>query len=297
MKRKNVVLKAMFDCGYILNETYLENKNKNVEICLRKNNNYFDDYIRAVKLELDDAFDFADDTGCVSLVCVDVHSCSELVGNADDDITECQCAAVAVCLNRDDLLVLNAHSSSVFGCDVQVAHSSDDALCQLDFALGANQLAGACACDVAALTDGSLNADSASIGQRDLDLGSLTLGAEDGDAGESALCAFNADLLFACKLAGLGQILLLCQLVAFAEQDVDVLSGQMDVTSRCFDDNFIHGYLLQIRISFYWYGLTYHNKFSTYVVFFQVEWHIYSKIPEKVLPAKGFSCPMAQAAV
>ena len=54
MSRKNIVLKAMLDCSFITNSDYLSNKNKDVTVIKSKSNNFYDDYISAVKVELSD---------------------------------------------------------------------------------------------------------------------------------------------------------------------------------------------------------------------------------------------------
>ncbi|MBR2377414.1 MAG: transglycosylase domain-containing protein [Clostridia bacterium] len=52
-KRKNTVLKAMLDCGYISKNDYISSKEEVVSISQGVKTNYFDDYISAVKLEIE----------------------------------------------------------------------------------------------------------------------------------------------------------------------------------------------------------------------------------------------------
>lgn len=51
IKRKNLVLKAMFDCNYISKSEYQKLKNESIEISNTKSENYLDDYVSAVKSE------------------------------------------------------------------------------------------------------------------------------------------------------------------------------------------------------------------------------------------------------
>ena len=52
-KRKNTVLKAMLDCGYISKNDYISSKEEVVSISQGIKTNYFDDYISAVKVEIE----------------------------------------------------------------------------------------------------------------------------------------------------------------------------------------------------------------------------------------------------
>ncbi len=52
--RRNTVLKAMLDCSYISKNEYDENVRKEIPLIKNKSINYFDDYISAVKLEINE---------------------------------------------------------------------------------------------------------------------------------------------------------------------------------------------------------------------------------------------------
>ncbi|MBO5926337.1 MAG: transglycosylase domain-containing protein [Clostridia bacterium] len=54
IKRKNTVLKAMFDCGFISFEEYNNCKNEAVKVYKNVGKQFFDDYVKAVKLQVED---------------------------------------------------------------------------------------------------------------------------------------------------------------------------------------------------------------------------------------------------
>ena len=178
----------------------------------------------------------------VGFVGVDVHCEREFGADSDDDVVKDELSAVGVDLDGDDLLILKAVFLGVLGGGVDVPLGGDDAALDLKLALGADQFAGAAALDIAALPDGCGNAYRAGVGERKLDLSCGADGAEDGDGGEAALGADDGYSLFAGELAGLGEILLFGQLIAFAEENIESLAADMDVAGGCFNENFfLHG--------------------------------------------------------
>ena len=175
----------------------------------------------------------------IALIGVDVHSGSEGGLDTDNNVVEDGLAAVGVDLNLDDLLVLNAELGSGLGSQVDVALCDDHTVVDGDLTCGAAEGDAGGACNVAALTDGSSDAECASIGEGELDLGLGSGGAEDGHL-ESALGTNYFNLLFASELAGLAQILLVGQLVTLAEQSGKRFLGDVKVTGRGFNQNFLH---------------------------------------------------------
>ena len=125
---------------------------------------------------------------------------------------------------------------------MDVALGGDDALLNGDFPSGAPQGAAGGALQVAGLPDGSGQAQLPGVGERDLHLGLGTGGPQDGHF-HSALGTDHFHLLLAGELAGLGQVLLVGEGGAFAEQGLQVGFGHMDVMGGRFNHNF-HGYFL-----------------------------------------------------
>ena len=121
--------------------------------------------------------------------------------NANDNVVKDQ-RTKAVGLHLNDLLIRNAELCRNVGSEVDMTLCSDDALGELNLACGANELARAATCDVAALADRSLDADASCVGQRNLDLRSATLRTENACV-ESSLLANDRNLLGAGELAGL----------------------------------------------------------------------------------------------
>ena len=83
---------------------------------------------------------FTESAGSVSFVCVDVHSSGELRTYTNYNIAENKASVSGCNLYGNDLLVLNAGSSSFFGSEVDVTLSCDNAFTDFNFAAGANEL-------------------------------------------------------------------------------------------------------------------------------------------------------------
>ena len=113
-----------------------------------------------------------------ALIGIDVHSQGIAGADAHYHVAEYQRAAVAVDLDGYNILILAAEGLGVGGGHVNVTLGGDDALFQHHFTLGANQLAGTAAFQIAAFTDGGLYADAARVGQAQLHLGFLAAGAQ-----------------------------------------------------------------------------------------------------------------------
>ena len=173
--------------------------------------------------------------GGLGLVGVDVHGGGAAHVDANHNVVEDQLTAFTAAGDLDDLAVLDAHFSGVLLGDVQVTLGDDDALGQIQLALGPDQLAGAGALHVAALADGSVDAQGTGVGGGDLHLVSLAGGAQDGHVGHLLLGADDGQTLVAGVLAGIGQGLADGQLIALAKQLFHGLLGQVDMTGRRFD--------------------------------------------------------------
>ena len=175
----------------------------------------------------------------IGLVGVDVHRQRIGIVHANDNIAKDQAAAIGLDLNGNDLLVDEAELGSVSSGHVDVALGNDNALGDFDLALRANDLAGAGALHLAGLTNRSHNADGAGVGQGQLNLGLRTDRTEDGHAGQGLLRAHDVDALSASILTRLGQHLLDGQLIAFAKENIKMLTGNMNVTGGSFHQNLI----------------------------------------------------------
>ena len=117
----------------------------------------------------------------------------------------------------------------------------DNAFGHFHFTRGANQLAGAGTGNVTGLTHGSGHADGTGIGQGKLHLGGGADGSKDTNALQGVLGSDNIHLLFAGELSGLAQPALDGQLMACAEQGLEIFLGNMHVTGRSFNQNLFHG--------------------------------------------------------
>ena len=192
-------------------------------------------YVSAEKLLDDFAVAFAECTGSVGFVSVDVHSGSELGAYADNNIAEDEASAVGVDLDGYDFLVSNACSFSISGSEVDVTLCSDNAFSDFNFTCGTNELARAGTCNVTGFTNGSVYAEGTCVGEGDFNLSSGTCGAEDDYIGNGLLGTNNGNSFFAGELTGLGQILLMGKGSAFTEENLDVFFGEMYVTGAGFN--------------------------------------------------------------
>jgi len=192
----------------------------------------------------------------IRLIGVDVHSSRKLGAYANNNITENQAAVFACDLNANDLFISNAESSGIVGSEVDVTLSGDNAFAQLNFTAGTNELACAGAGNITALTNGSFDTEGAGIGEGNLNLGSGTCGTENDHLGDGILGADNGNALFACELTGLGEILLMGELMTCTEEDGDMLLSQMYVAGRSLNENFVfHGNMfLSDYVEFWVYG-------------------------------------------
>ena len=125
---------------------------------------------------------------------------------------------------------------------MDVALGGDDALFQSDFPSGAAEHAARGALQIAGLPDGGGDAQLAGIGEGDFHLGLGAGGAQDGHL-HSALGANHFHLLLAGELARLGEVFLVGEGSALAEQGFQVRFGHVDMMGRCFNHNF-HGKFL-----------------------------------------------------
>ena len=168
-----------------------------------------------------------------------MHCQRILRADSDDDIAENERTAVGVDLDADYLLIFKTVFLGILGSCVDVSLCRDNAALELNLSLGADKLACAAACDIAALSDGSGHADGTGIGKRKLNLILGTHGTENGDCREAALRTDNGNALVARELAGLRELLLDGQLIALAEEDIKSFSGDMYMARGSFNKNFL----------------------------------------------------------
>ena len=172
-----------------------------------------------------------------------MHSISELIAYSYNNVAKDSCSAVCCALYPYNILVLDAELLSCLRDHVDVTLCNDNALLDLNLACGASQDAAGSTCNIAALLDSDTETDGASVCSGKLNLICRTYRAEDGYVCKLLLGAYNCDTLLTSLLTGLGKILLLCELVALAEQDFKCLLCNVSVTCGCFDKNFCHFYV------------------------------------------------------
>lgn len=189
------------------------------------------------------AVDLTERAGSVSLVGVDMHCGSELRADAADDVAENRGAGIVRDLNGHDLLVLDAELLSVSGGQVDMSLRDDDSLGNLDLALRTDYLTSGAPLDIAALAYGSLDAESSRVCEGDLDLCRRTRRTENDDIRDLLLRADESHALLARELTGLGEVLLMGESVSLAEEDFDVLIGEMDVSRGSFNKNLVIHFL------------------------------------------------------
>ena len=175
------------------------------------------------------------DAGGVGFVGVDVHGEREARVHAHQHVAEDQ-FAVAGDAHAHERLVAHAVAERVRGRHVDVAQRADDAAVQLHAAGRAFERAAGRVRDVAALADGRMHAELELLGHGDLDLGVLARRPEHAHALDAALRPDDGELLLAGKLAGLREVGVLRELVARAEQRLDVLLREVDVMRRDLDE-------------------------------------------------------------
>lgn len=195
------------------------------------------------RLLYDLTVDLTERAGSVSLVGVDVHCRSELRADAADDVAENRGAGIVRDLNGHDLLVFDAELLSVSGGQVDMSLRDDYALGDVYLALRTDYLTSGAALDVAALAYGSVNAERSRVGEGDLDLCRGTCRTEDDYVRDLLLGSDEGHALLARELTGLGEILLMGESVSLAEEDFDVLIGEMDVSRGSFNKNLVIHFL------------------------------------------------------
>ena len=168
-----------------------------------------------------------------------MHSSCEVGVYAANNITEEEASAVGFDLNGNYFLVSDAECFCISGGEVDVSLCSDNAFFDFNFTAGANDLALAASLYVAGFANGSFHAECTSVCEGDFNLSSGTCGTEDDNVGDGLLGAYNGNSFFACELAGLGQILLMCKGSTFAEQDGDMFCREVNVTCAGFNKNFV----------------------------------------------------------
>ena len=89
--------------------------------------------------------------------------------------------------------------------------------------------------EVAGLADGRMDAELELLGHRDLHLRGLARRPQHAHAFDAALRPDDGELFLAGKLAGLREVALRGELVARAEERLDVLLAQMDVVGGDLD--------------------------------------------------------------
>ena len=119
---------------------------------------------------------------------------------------------------------------------------SDHAFFQLNLAAGTNQFAASGTGNITGLSYGSGNAQSSGVGQRNLYLSSGTNGTQNGNTGDGLFGANNVNALYASELTGLRQVFFGGQLCAFAEQNLQISLGNMQMTGRSLYQYFVHFY-------------------------------------------------------
>ena len=119
----------------------------------------------------------------------------------------------------------------------------DYALGDVYLALRTDDLTSGAALDIAALAYGSVNAERSRVGEGDLDLCRRTRRTENDDIRDLLLGSDESHALLARELTGLGEVLLMGESVSLAEEDFDVLIGEMDVSRGSFNKNLVIHFL------------------------------------------------------
>ena len=117
---------------------------------------------------------------------------------------------------------------------MDVAFCNDNAVLKLYLTLWADNFAAFAAFQIARFTHRRLQADRTGVRSRELDLGFRADRAENRYAGETALWANDLDTLVRGKLAGLGKVFFMGQLIAFAKQDVEHPAAQVGMARGSF---------------------------------------------------------------
>ena len=181
----------------------------------------------------------AECAGSVSLICIDVHSTCEVGVNTNYNVTEYGGSVIGLDLDRYDLLIGNTCLSSLFGCEMDVTLSNDNALSDLNLTARSYDFAGCAALNVAALTNGSCNTESSCICIRNLNLCCGTSRSEDYNVCNRLLGAYESYSLLASKLTGLAKVLLMCKRCACTKKCFDICSGKMHVACAGFYKYFV----------------------------------------------------------
>ena len=148
----------------------------------------------------------SESAGSVCFIGIDVSSGSEFRADSDNDVAE-NGASVGVYLEGNDVLVLDTCSLSVFGSHVDMTLCNDNTVFEVELTAGTYELASGSSRNVAALSDGSGNAERSCICEGNLYLRSLSRRAENTYVRNGLFRAYDGNSLLAGKLAGLAQIL------------------------------------------------------------------------------------------
>ena len=128
-----------------------------------------------------------------------------------------QCyGTLALCLDINDIAVLQAVFFSGFQIQMHVTCCNDNTFLQLQFALRTDELSACAACDVAAVADRSIKANLACVSQRKLNLSFRTQRTDDTQL-HGILGSYHGNLFFGSKLTGLANRLFNMQLAAFTK--------------------------------------------------------------------------------
>lgn len=165
----------------------------------------------------------------VCLIGVNVHSQSIFGAHTDYYVAEHQASAVGIDLHGYNIFVFHAQFLRIFRSCMDMTLCGDHAFLYFHFSCRSNQLTCAGACHIAGLTDRSDYADGTCVGQRQLNLGLRTYRSED-RGGEFLLASYDLYFLVAGKLTRLRQVFFLGQLIALAEQSLQILLSYMYVS-------------------------------------------------------------------
>jgi hypothetical protein len=117
-----------------------------------------------------------------------------------------------------------------------MAQRADDAAIHFHAAGRAFERAAGCVRDVAALADGRVHSELELFGHRDFNLRVFARRAEHAHTLNAALRPHDSKLLLAGILAGLRKVGVLGELVALAEQRLDMLLREVNVMRRDLDE-------------------------------------------------------------
>src|SRR5436190_14681231 len=137
----------------------------------------------------------------------------------------------AVTVNTDphDGFVPDAVTQRIDRGHVDVTQGANNTAVQFHAAVRSFQCAARSIFDIAALADGWMHAEFELFGHRNFDLSDLACWTEHANAFDAAFGTDDGELLFAGVLAGLRQIRVFGQLMALAEQRLDMFLREVNV--------------------------------------------------------------------